>query len=173
MNEIEEKIMIKLNNLLDNHIEVINVNVFGSRGQRTVQIMIESENGITIDACANTSRKAQNIIKLDNIIDDHYNIEVSSPGINRPLFNLKDFKKFKGEKVFIELKRNINNKKRFTGSYDVINEKIIFLDSSETTEISIDDNPISFDNKYYLLLFFTIKNYLFIYDWTCSILYFL
>ncbi len=139
MNEIEEKIMIKLNNLLDNHIEVINVNVFGSRGQRTVQIMIESENGITIDACANTSRKAQNIIKLDNIIDDHYNIEVSSPGINRPLFNLKDFKKFKGEKVFIELKRNINNKKRFTGSYDVINEKIIFLDSSETTEISIDD----------------------------------
>ena len=139
MNDIEEKIKFKLNSILDDHIEVINVRVFGTRSEKSVQIMIESKEGITVDSCANTSRKAQNIIKLDNIIDGDYNIEVSSPGINRPLFNLNDFITFKGEKVYIELKKNINNKKRYKGNYDVINKKIVFLNDSENTKISIDD----------------------------------
>lgn len=139
MSDIEEKIKIKLNSILDDHIEVINVRVFGTRSEKSVQIMIESKEGITVDSCANTSRKAQNIIKLESIIDGNYNIEVSSPGINRPLFNLNDFITFKGEKVYIELKKNINNKKRYKGNYDVINEKIVFLNDSENTQISIDD----------------------------------
>ena len=105
MSDIEEKIKFKLNSILDDHIEVINVRVFGTRSEKSVQIMIESKEGITVDSCANTSRKAQNIIKLESIIDGNYNIEVSSPGINRPLFNLNDFITFKGEKVYIELKK--------------------------------------------------------------------
>ena len=60
--------------------------------------------GITVESCARATRTAQNIIKLENLIDD-YNIEVSSPGINRPLFNLKDFIKFQGEKINVELKK--------------------------------------------------------------------
>ena len=64
--------------------------------------------------------------QIDNIIDSDYNIEVSSPGINRPLFNIRDFAKYQGERVFVEFKRNINNHKRFTGTYKIINNKIVF-----------------------------------------------
>ena len=137
MNDIEEKLMNRLNNLLDNDIEAINVKIFGARNQRFVEIMIESNQGVTINTCADVTKIAQNIIKLDRLIDSDYSIEVSSPGINRPLLNIRDFIKYQGEKAFIELKRSINNQKRFTGEYKVINKKITF--PNNTIEISIDD----------------------------------
>ena len=139
MNDTEEKLMNRLNNLLDNDIETINVRVFGARKQKFIEIMIESDLGVTINTCADVTKIAQNIIKLDSLIDSDYSIEVSSPGINRPLFNIKDFIKYQGEKAFIELKRSINNQKRFTGEYKVINKKITFPYKDNTIEISIDD----------------------------------
>ena len=137
MNDIEEKLMNRLNNLLDNDIEAINVKIFGARNQKFVEIMIESNQGVTLNTCADVTKITQNIIKLDRLIDSDYSIEVSSPGINRPLLNIRDFIKYQGEKAFIELKRSINNQKRFTGEYKVINQKITFPDN--TIEISIDD----------------------------------
>ena len=139
MNDTEEKLMNRLNNLLDNDIEAINVKIFGARNQKFIEIMIESDDGITINTCAEVTKIAQNIIKLDSLIDSDYSIEVSSPGINRPLFNIKDFIKYQGEKAFIELKRSINNQKRFTGEYEVINEKITFPNQDNVIEISVDD----------------------------------
>ena len=139
MNNIEEKLMNSLNDLLENNIEAINVRIFGTRDRKSVQIIIESEDGITVESCSSVTRTAQNIIKLENLIDHDYNIGVSSPGINRPLFNLNDFIKFQGEKINVELKKKINDKKRFTGPYSVINERIVFLNDNDTTKISIED----------------------------------
>ena len=139
MNDTEEKLMNRLNKLLDNDIEAINVKVFGARNQKFIEIMIESNHGVTINTCADVTKITQNIIKLDSLIDSDYSIEVTSPAINRPLFNIKDFKKYQGEKVHIELKRSINNQKRFTGEYKVIDKKITFPSQDNTIEISIDD----------------------------------
>ena len=139
MNDTEEKLMNRLNNLLDSDIEAINVKVFGARNQKFIEIMIESNHGVTINTCADVTKITQNIIKLDGLIDSDYSIEVTSPGINRPLFNIKDFIKYQGEKVYIELKRSINNQKRFTGEYKVIDKKVTFPNQDNTIEISIDD----------------------------------
>ena len=139
MNDIEENLMNRVNEMLDNNIEAINVKIFGVRKQKSIQIMIESSDGVSIQSCTNVTKVAQNIIKLDNIIDGDYSIEVSSPGINRPLFNLNDFIKYQGEKVFVELKRNINNHKRFTGTYKIIDNKIVFQDQKTAVEISIEN----------------------------------
>ena len=139
MNDIEEKLMNRVNEMLDDNIEAINVKIFGVRNQKSIQIMIESSHGVTIQSCTNVTKVAQNIIKLDNVIDGDYNIEVSSPGINRPLFNLNDFIKYQGERAFVELKSNINNHKRFTGTYKIINNKIVFQDQKNAVEISIDN----------------------------------
>ena len=139
MNEIEENMMIKINELLTNDISAIHVGIFSNSGVKNIQIMIDSEEGITVDDCAHTSRLAEDIITMHKFIDDNYNIEVSSPGINRPLFNIKDFIKFQGEKVFIELKRNINNQRRFKGHFEVIDDIIRIKNKKETIEISIKD----------------------------------
>tara|TARA_Y100000389_G_scaffold196666_1_gene229985 strand:+ start:30 stop:485 length:456 start_codon:yes stop_codon:yes gene_type:complete len=139
MNDVEKKIMNKLNELLDNDISAINVSIFGNNASKNIQIMIESENGITVDNCASTTRTVQNIITMDKIIEDDYNIEVSSPGINRPLFTLEDFIKYEGEKVFIELKRNIDNQRRFKGIYKIKDGIICIKNKKETIEISVCD----------------------------------
>ena len=139
MNDTEEKLMNRLNNLLENDLEAINIKIFGARNQKFIEIMIESNKGVTINTCAHVTKITQNIIKLDSLVDSDYSIEVSSPGINRPLFNMRDFIKYQGEKAFIELKRGINNQKRFTGEYKVINKKITFPNQDNTIEISIDD----------------------------------
>ena len=139
MNELEENIMNKLNDLLTNDLEAINVSIFGNSASKNIQIMIESDKGVSIDNCAEVSKLARNIITLEKFIEDDYNIEVSSPGINRPLYNMKDFIKYQGEKVFIELKRNINNQKRFKGFYEVKDNIICINHKNETIEIIFND----------------------------------
>jgi ribosome maturation factor RimP len=101
--------------------------------------MIESDVGVSIDNCAEVSKLARNIIIMEKFIEDDYNIEVSSPGINRPLYNMKDFIKYQGEKVFIELKRNINNQRRFKGYYEVKDNHICINHKNETIEITFND----------------------------------
>ena len=139
MNEIEENIMNKLNDLLTNDLEAINVSIFGNSASKNIQIMIESDEGVSIDNCAEVSKLARNIITMEKFIEDDYNIEVSSPGINRPLYNVKDFIKYQGEKVFIELKRNINNQKRFKGYYEVKDNIICINHKNVTIEITFND----------------------------------
>lgn len=139
MNEIEGNIMVKINELLENDLSVIHVGIFSNSGVKNIQIMIESEKGVTIDDCANTSRLAEDIITLHKFIDDNYNIEVSSPGINRPLFSIHDFIKYQGERVFIELKRNIDNQRRFKGTYEVIDDLIYIKNKKEIIKISMKD----------------------------------
>ena len=138
MNEVEENIMNKLNELLPNDLTAINVNIFGNRDSRSIQIMIESDSGVSIDHCSKVTKLAQNIITLEKYIEDNYSIEVSSPGINRPLYNMNDFIKYQGEKVFVELKKNINNQKRFKGYYEVIGNTICINYKKEKVSIKVD-----------------------------------
>ena len=138
MKEVEENIMNKLNELLVNDLKAINVNIFGNRDARSIQIMIESDSGVSIDHCSKVTKLAQNIITLEKYIDENYSIEVSSPGINRPLYNMNDFIKYQGERVFVELKKNINNQKRFKGYYEVIGNTICINYKKEKVSITFD-----------------------------------
>ena len=138
MNEVEENIMNKLNELLVNDLKAINVNIFGNRDSRSIQIMIESDTGVSIDHCSKVTKLAQNIITLEKYIDENYSIEVSSPGINRPLYNIDDFIKYQGERVYVELKKNINNQKRFKGYYEVIGNTICINYKKEKVSITFD-----------------------------------
>ena len=138
MNEVEENIMNKLNELLPNDLKAINVNIYGNSDSRSIQIMIESDSGVSINHCSKVTKLAQNIITLEKYIDDNYSIEVSSPGINRPLYNIDDFIKYQGERVFIELKKNINNQKRFKGYYEVIGNTIRINYKKEKVSITFD-----------------------------------
>ena len=138
MSEIEEKIMNKLNDLLSDDLSAINVSVIGRNITKNVNIIIDSDTGITLEDCARASRVAKKIINTNKIIDDDYTIEVTSPGINRPLFNLKDFMKYQGENIYIELKRNINNQKRFKGVYKLDKNIISIFHKKEIIEIPYD-----------------------------------
>ena len=82
-----------------------------------LQIMIDRADGdeITIDDCAAASRAVSALLDVEDPITDAYELEVSSPGIDRPLTRPKDFERFAGLEARIELRQAVDGRKRFRG----------------------------------------------------------
>jgi ribosome maturation factor RimP len=87
-------------------------------GDRPVlQVMIDRADGdeVTIDDCVDASRTMSALLDVEDPISDAYELEVSSPGIDRPLTRPKDFERFAGLEARIELKQAVEGRKRFRG----------------------------------------------------------
>jgi len=115
---------IKIENLISGDIaslgyEVVRVHLMANSSNPLLQIMAERCDGasMTVDDCATISHAASEKLDADDSITNHYTLEVSSPGIDRPLIRLKDFERFKGHIAKIELEARsetiANGKKRF------------------------------------------------------------
>jgi ribosome maturation factor RimP len=82
----------------------------------TLQIMAEDENGrFTIDDCERLSKDLSPILDVEDPIDREYHLEVSSPGIDRPLVRARDFKHYVGHEARVELADMVEGRKRFRG----------------------------------------------------------
>jgi ribosome maturation factor RimP len=103
----------------------------------SIQIIIDSIQGVSLDDCSFVSKLTDDIIKVNGYYSDDYNLEVSSPGINRQLFSLDDFRLYKNSMVKIKLKKPINNRKNILGIIKVIKNENIILDVDQE-EIKID-----------------------------------
>jgi ribosome maturation factor RimP len=105
----------------------------------TLRLTIDKPGGITLDDCEEVSRLASDALDARDFMPGHYNLEVSSPGINRILKRKKDFERFKGEKVYIELKEPMGGKRRYKGLLEDVNEERIYINFGGTAfEIPLD-----------------------------------
>lgn len=100
----------------------------------TLQIMIDKTDGteICVDDCAKVSRALSEVLDEKDPIADKYNLEVSSPGLDRPLTKPVHFKKFAGNEVKIETDELINGRKRFKGELKGIEGSDVLLVMDET-----------------------------------------
>jgi len=88
----------------------------GAKSGRTLQIMAERPDGeMNVDDCATLSRALSEVLDAADPVSGDYRLEVSSPGIDRPLTRLKDFETFEGYDARLELDRLVENRKRFKG----------------------------------------------------------
>lgn len=95
--------------------ELVRLRVTGSRN-KTLQIMAERPDGtMSAEDCAALSRAISPALEAGDPIDDPYTLEVSSPGIDRPLTRLKDYERWEGFAAKIELHQPVENQKRFRG----------------------------------------------------------
>ncbi len=102
---------------------LIRIHVSGRDGT-TLQIMAERQDGtMTVDDCAVVSRELSPILDAEDFVDGSYNLEVSSPGIDRPLVCLKDFEDWQGYEAKVELKDMIDGRKRFRGMIEGAGEQ--------------------------------------------------
>lgn len=103
---------------------LVNIKISGKgEGMNKISIFLDGENGVSIDQCADISRKLGNDIEERNLIENAYNLEVSSPGIDQPLMVFQQYLRNKGRDVQVEQ----NNDKLITGRLEEVSE----------TEISI------------------------------------
>ena len=99
----------------DMGFELVRIRLMGGK-TATLQIMAERpEGGIEVDECADISTAVSAVLDVEDPIIDAYTLEVSSPGIDRPLTRLKDFETFEGYEVKIETGEMIDGRKRWRG----------------------------------------------------------
>lgn len=111
----------------------------------TLQIMAEDENGrFAITDCEALSKDLSPVLDVEDPIDREYHLEVSSPGIDRPLVRARDFAAYLGHEAKIELSDMINGRKRFRGVIKAVDE--------EAVTITLPDAPSDTDPDHRLLL---------------------
>lgn len=98
----------------DMGFSIVRVQLSGDR-RRTLQIMAEPSDGrmMTVDDCADISRAVSAILDVEDPVPDEYSLEVSSPGLDRPLVKLMDFDRFAGFEGKVELNALTNGRRRF------------------------------------------------------------
>jgi ribosome maturation factor RimP len=98
--------------------ELVRVALMSGGRYTTLQVMAERNDNkpMTVDDCAKISHAASEILDEDDTMANHYTLEISSPGIDRPLVRLKDFERFTGHVARIELETPKDGQRRFMGS---------------------------------------------------------
>ncbi len=95
--------------------EFVGVEFTGGSGHGTLCIYIDREQGVDIDDCASISHQISAILDVEEPIQQTFDLQVSSPGINRPLFKLSDYDRFAGETIKIKLDIGLAGRKNFKG----------------------------------------------------------
>ena len=105
-----------------------------------LRIFIDHENGITVDDCAATSRQVSAVLDVEDPISGEYTLEVSSPGLDRPLFTAEHYQQFLGTRIKCKLRMPFNGRRNFTGKLLEADENNIVLSiDNESVELFIDD----------------------------------
>jgi len=105
-----------------------------------VRIYIDQESGVGIEDCEIVSRETAALLDVKDPIKGHYNLEVSSPGLDRPLFTVAHFTEFRGQEVKINLFAPHNGRRKFQGLILGVNESSVSIDQDGF------DVALGFDN---------------------------
>jgi ribosome maturation factor RimP len=114
--------------------EIVRLRLTGGQ-RRILQIMAEDKNGeMMIEDCSTLSRAVSEVLEAADPIAGEYVLEVSTPGVDRPLTRLKDFAEYEGYEARIELDRMAENRKRFKGVLAGVEDDNIAIDLEGETD---------------------------------------
>ena len=123
-------------------LELVEVEFQREQGGWVLRLYIDREEGVTLDDCQGMSRELSVLLDVKDIIDVSYNLEVSSPGLNRPLSGEKDFIRYTGETVRIKSKKSLEGRRNFSGTLQGVKDGKVILVDSESCEWKIDMSNI-------------------------------
>ncbi len=121
--------------------DIVRVLFSGDRRPK-LQIMVERQDGraVSVDDCALASRLVSAVLDVEDPVSGSYVLEVSSPGIDRPLTRLQDFERFAGFEARVELRVPVEGRRRFRGRLMGVEQDRIRLETEqEQVELSFDD----------------------------------
>ena len=108
--------------LQEHGAELVYVEFVHEHGQWVLRFFLDKPGGITLDDCATISEHLSRNLDATNLISQSYSLEVSSPGLYRPLRKEKDFERFKGERADIQLYAPLNGRRHFRGTIEGVAE---------------------------------------------------
>jgi ribosome maturation factor RimP len=119
--------------------EIVRLRLMGGEHARRLQIMAErpSDGDMNVEDCARLSRAISEIMDAADPIAGEYTLEVSSPGVDRPLTRLKDFAAFEGHEARLELDRMAEGRKRFKGRLAGVEDDAVAIDLEDEEETAM------------------------------------
>lgn len=112
--------------------ELVLCELAGSARNRIVRFYIDKETGVGIDECTEASRLIDPVIEQSELLNGAYVLEVSSPGLERPLVKPEDYNRFAGRKAKLKTYRPVDNRRKFIGT-------IIGIREGKTIELELDE----------------------------------
>lgn len=108
--------------------DLVHVEFFGSGHSAVLRLYVDRAGGITVSECAEISRRVSLLLDVEDYIPGSYTLEVSSPGIERPLFRKVDYERHIGEEVKLVTTQKVEGRRNFNGYVLKVFEKSFSLD---------------------------------------------
>jgi ribosome maturation factor RimP len=114
--------------LEDMDFELVDVEYLSRHGKWVLRLYIDKEGGVTLDDCARVSREIGDLIDVKDIIIHEYALEVSSPGLDRPLKKEKDFEHAIGKKIKVKTVAPVKGRRNYTGYLRNFQKGILYME---------------------------------------------
>lgn len=108
--------------------ELLGIELNQSTHGSILRVYIDKEGGIVVEDCVAVSRQLSAVLDVEDPVKGNYDLEVSSPGMDRPLFTVEQFKKYLGETIKLRLYEKCNDRKRFSGILKAVDDEEVVVD---------------------------------------------
>ncbi len=151
MKRVKEEIVRKTEELVEEvisgtDIELVEVELIHQQRRMILRVYIDKPEGVNINDCKWVSERLSDLLDIEDFIHFKYYLEVSSPGLTRPLKKESDYVKYQGRLVKIKTKEKIEGRNVWLGNLMKYEDKIVYLRSKEGKEIKIPYEKISSSN---------------------------
>lgn len=122
-------------------LEIVEVTLKNEGGRWILRVTIDCETGVTVDHCTMVSRELSVHLDVADLIPVRYHLEVSSPGLDRPLVSERDFERFAGRPVVVRTHRSISGRKRIRGTLEGIDDGVVRvrLEDGNALDVPLED----------------------------------
>lgn len=148
MDSLVEKIQVLVKPITDElNYELYHLEFVKEQGENYLRIYIDKPEGrISLTDCEAVSRRVSDMLDVEDPIPDSYYLEVSSPGLNRGLYNDNHYNRYIGHKVLIKLKSAINGTKTINGQLDSVNDENIIVCLEDDSKVEVPKDKIKTTN---------------------------
>jgi ribosome maturation factor RimP len=117
--------------------ELVHVETAGTNRDLVLRIYIDKKSGVTLDDCAKFSQAVEAVLDAEDTIPVRYVLEVSSPGIERELYSIRDFERFTGKLAKLKTRDEIDGQKTFVGTIAGIDGDVVLFDERDRGQMSV------------------------------------
>ena len=116
MEDVAEQVGALVRGAVEDHgLELVHIEYLSQKARLLLRVYIDKSGGVTLEDCQIVSRQVGLLLDVKDLISGHYVLEVSSPGLDRPLFSEHDYLKFSGREIRLVTREKIESRRKFTG----------------------------------------------------------
>jgi ribosome maturation factor RimP len=124
-------------------MEMVHVNLERQRGGWFLRYFIDRPGGVTLEDCQEASRQLGAELDIEDLIQDRYTLEVSSPGLDRPLRTEEDYRRFLGHLVVVHTFEPLDRRRHFVGHLKSLESGIVVIEEEDGRRLEIPRSAIS------------------------------